>query len=90
MCPINQDIIEEANRPYIMCCGTQRLILFTFTPIISITRLSQCIFKQHCPKRRAGRRVGRRVGRRAGNRVCVSAALTRLIVIFNLFHFPIQ
>ena len=41
----NQNLIEEANNgPSILCCGTQRVIIFTFNSIISIVRLSKNIY----------------------------------------------
>ena len=44
LCPINQNLIEEANGPSMQCCGTQRVIIFTFHSIISIVRLSEDIY----------------------------------------------
>ena len=42
---INQNLIEEANNgPSMLCCGTQRVFIFTFNSIISIVRLSEDIY----------------------------------------------
>ena len=44
LCLINQNLIEEANNgSSMLCCGTQRFILFTFNSIIFIVLLSEDI-----------------------------------------------
>ena len=44
LCLINKNLIEEANNvPSMLCCGTQRVIIFTYS-IISIVRLSEDIY----------------------------------------------
>ena len=48
LCLINHNLIEEVNNgPSMLCCGTQRVILFTSSSIISIVRLSEVIYNNN-------------------------------------------